>query len=204
MDKAVILKKKKFSENMETVNEKDYEYANHVGYKLINKMGWEGGGLGKKGQGIKEPIVAHSHSGREGLRARHEVYMSDSRKTFRNFKKANEKEVVIVDAGYKNTAKALEGVAKDKDKEREIKRRLEWAFKNFRLEAELDDSFFKEIEGTEERQEIVYDPSPSDISNFEIEMRLMFFKCWVCGKKLTNAATLISHQSKHQNGQEQD
>ena len=41
MDKAVILKKK-FSENMETVNEKDYEYANHVGYKLINKMGWEG------------------------------------------------------------------------------------------------------------------------------------------------------------------
>ena len=98
--------------------------------------------------------------------------MSDSRKTFRNFKKANEKEVVIVDAGYKNTAKALEGVAKDKDKEREIKRRLEWAFKNFRLEAELDDSFFKEIEATEERQEIVYDPSPSDISDFEIELRL--------------------------------
>ena len=27
---------------METVNEKDYEYANHVGYKLINKMDWEG------------------------------------------------------------------------------------------------------------------------------------------------------------------
>ena len=224
---------------METVNEKDYEYANHVGYKLINKMGWEGGGLGKKGQGIKEPIVAHSHSGREGLRARHEVYMSDSRKTFRNFKKANEKEFVIVDAGYKDTAKALEEkeaaapskrqeenyscryeatvahvsppcsyqtkrVAKDKDREREIKRRLEWAFKNFRLEAELDDSFFKEIEATEERQEIVYDPSPSDISDFEIELRLMFFKCWVCGKKLTNAATLISHQSKHQNGQEQD
>ena len=154
-------------------------------------------------------------------------------------KKANEKEVVAVDAGYKDTAKALEEkeaaapskcqeenyscryeatvahvsppcsyqtkrVAKDKDREREIKRRLEWAFKNFRLEAELDDSFFKEIEATEERQEIVYDPSPSDISNFEIELRLMFFKCWVCGKKLTNAATLISHQSKHQNGQEQD
>ena len=48
-------------------------------------------------------------------------------------------------------------VAKDKDREREIKRRLEWAFKNFRLEAELDDSFFKEIEATEKRQEIVYD-----------------------------------------------
>ena len=27
---------------MKTVNEKDYEYVNHVGYKLINKMGWEG------------------------------------------------------------------------------------------------------------------------------------------------------------------
>ena len=42
---------------------------NNVGHKLLKLMGWTGGGLGKGGQGISEPITAASVSSRRGLGA---------------------------------------------------------------------------------------------------------------------------------------
>ena len=38
-----------------------------VGHKLLKMMGWSGGGLGKGGSGISEPITAASVINREGL-----------------------------------------------------------------------------------------------------------------------------------------
>jgi len=39
----------------------------NMGHKLLAMMGWSGGGLGKEGGGISEPITAHAVFGREGL-----------------------------------------------------------------------------------------------------------------------------------------
>ena len=38
-----------------------------VGHKLLKMMGWSGGGLGKGGSGISEPITAESVINREGF-----------------------------------------------------------------------------------------------------------------------------------------
>ena len=186
-------------------------------------MGWQGEGLGKKGQGITSPIKANSRSGREGLAAPNDEIMSDSRRTFRNFTKSNGEDVWLV---HRRSRKRSQGEyrtsvsqrrtkgevfykkpsenklrekrnARDKDRKREITRRLELAFQNFRLEAESDDMFFKEIKAIDESQETIYD-TRSDVSFLEIELRKLFFRCWECGKKLTHAATLLSHQSEHQ------
>ena len=36
--------------------------ATNVGGQMLHKMGWEGGGLGKDGKGVAEPIRAQGHS----------------------------------------------------------------------------------------------------------------------------------------------
>ena len=38
-----------------------------MGHKLLKMMGWSGGGLGKGGSGISEPITAESVINREGF-----------------------------------------------------------------------------------------------------------------------------------------
>ncbi len=43
--------------------------SGNVGYKLLKMMGWSGGGLGKGGSGISEPITAESFNNRQGLGA---------------------------------------------------------------------------------------------------------------------------------------
>ena len=42
----------------------------NVGHKLLSLMGWAGGGLGKDGAGIAEPVTATTVFGREGLGSR--------------------------------------------------------------------------------------------------------------------------------------
>jgi hypothetical protein len=50
---------------------KDKEVAStNIGHKLLQMMGWTGGGLGKGGAGISEPITATAICNREGLGAK--------------------------------------------------------------------------------------------------------------------------------------
>jgi len=41
--------------------------SSNIGHKLLSMMGWAGGGLGKSGSGVSEPITATTVFGREGL-----------------------------------------------------------------------------------------------------------------------------------------
>ena len=45
------------------------DLSSNVGHKLLKLMGWSGGGLGKGGQGISEPITATAITNRQGLGA---------------------------------------------------------------------------------------------------------------------------------------
>jgi hypothetical protein len=41
--------------------------ASNVGHKLLQMMGWTGGGLGRKQEGIAEPVALKTVFRREGL-----------------------------------------------------------------------------------------------------------------------------------------
>ena len=74
---TILVKSKFLSEKGETIDAKDLKPQNNekpansassgIGHKLLKMMGWTGGGLGKGGAGISEPITAQTIVNREGL-----------------------------------------------------------------------------------------------------------------------------------------
>ncbi|XP_023330843.1 uncharacterized protein LOC111703196 isoform X2 [Eurytemora carolleeae] len=56
-------------DNTKVGGKKEALGTGNVGHKLLSLMGWSGGGLGRDGGGISEPITAKSIFGREGLGA---------------------------------------------------------------------------------------------------------------------------------------
>jgi len=54
-------------DNTKVGGKKEALGTTNVGHKLLSLMGWSGGGLGRGGEGISEPITAKSVFGREGL-----------------------------------------------------------------------------------------------------------------------------------------
>jgi len=54
-------------DNTKVGGKKDALGSSNVGHKLLSLMGWAGGGLGRDGGGIAEPITAKSVFGRDGL-----------------------------------------------------------------------------------------------------------------------------------------
>lgn len=47
--------------------------SKNKGYEILNRIGWNGGGLGKKEQGIKEPINVLKRKRRESHQMRKKV-----------------------------------------------------------------------------------------------------------------------------------
>ncbi|KAE8584508.1 hypothetical protein XENTR_v10020996 [Xenopus tropicalis] len=60
----------------------------NIGNQLLRKMGWKGGGLGKEGEGISEPISVKEQFSREGLGLTsnsHTINKRDIEKIIRNY-----------------------------------------------------------------------------------------------------------------------
>ena len=79
--------------------------TNSVGHKLLKLMGWTGGGLGKDGSGIAEPVTAASmRSGRTGLGASEhpKAFLAKIRRLIEDYAKSDNPYDLVFSTGFDN------------------------------------------------------------------------------------------------------
>ena len=183
---------------------------NNKGFLMIQKMGWRGRGfgIGKYENGISDPIQVQNQFKQEGLgfrrgriRCRDEIkriqyreyrkWMCNNNKSYTqlNFTApVVESGILQKEAREKIKRETEREAARVREREKEMKQGLEWAYKKYKLQK------------IQELDEDEYVPDRVD-SGLDHELRKKFFRCWAkeCPNKVfTNAATLIIHQKKHQ------
>ncbi len=78
--------------------------SNNVGHKLMQMMGWSGGGLGKEGEGIAEPITAQAVFNRQGLGASttDRDFKGKIRKIVEEYAQSNNSYDLVFSSGFTN------------------------------------------------------------------------------------------------------
>ena len=104
-EKGSVLKSEEFLSSSNEESNEDKLTNNSVGHKLLKLMGWTGGGLGKDGSGIQEPISAASmRSGRTGLGASEhpKVFLNKIRKVIEDYARSDNPYDLVFSTGFDN------------------------------------------------------------------------------------------------------
>ncbi|XP_053329596.1 NF-kappa-B-repressing factor [Spea bombifrons] len=82
----------------------------NIGNQLLRKMGWTGGGLGKSGEGIAEPISVTEQFHREGLglvSTKHKINKSDLEQIIRVYASSHNQDDLTFSRGLSNEERKL-------------------------------------------------------------------------------------------------
>lgn len=84
----------------------------NIGQKLMKLMGWSGGGLGKKEQGIKEPVTVKQQLSKSGLglhpdSSNLKVLKKKCYEVLRDYMKGNMREDLVLSSDFTNEERAV-------------------------------------------------------------------------------------------------
>uniref|UniRef100_T1J3D8 NF-kappa-B-repressing factor n=1 Tax=Strigamia maritima TaxID=126957 RepID=T1J3D8_STRMM len=90
----------------------DDVFADNIGNKLLRSMGWTGGGLGKHGTGIKEPIKCGTVMGRRGFGAPNKImttcqFHKEAQKVIRNYVDSDANNDLVFSSEFSNEERAV-------------------------------------------------------------------------------------------------
>ena len=90
--------------NINEVKKTEQLPTSNIGHKLLAMMGWKGGGLGKGGAGISEPITAQSIFNREGLGAQKasNIFKAKIRQIVEEYAKSSNPYDLVFTSGFDN------------------------------------------------------------------------------------------------------
>lgn len=107
---TIMVKSKYQSADGSTIDAHDLEVKNDkkevkgIGHKLLQMMGWKGGGLGKGGSGISEPITAQTIVNREGLgsKSASTMFKKQIRKIIEDYAASDNPYDLVFTSGFDN------------------------------------------------------------------------------------------------------